>query len=91
MDHPRGTTIMVLGVLSITGMAVLGPFVWSMARRALQEADAAPHPTSNRSALETGLKLGRWGTYALIASAGILILAVLAVLVLDVVAPLDPP
>lgn len=81
---------MVLGVLSLTGFAVLGPVAWAMGRRALQEADAAPYPTANRSTLETGTRLGRWGTWVLIATVAVLSLAVLAVVVLETVAPSAP-
>ena len=78
---------MVLGVLSITGFAILGPLAWSLGRRALREADAAPHPTANRSTLEIGTRLGRWGTYVLIGTVALVTLAVLAIVVLETVAP----
>lgn len=87
LDHPQATAVLVLGVLSITGFTFLGPFAWAMGRRALAEADAAPHPTANRSVLEMGTRLGRWGTYLLIATVAVVILAILAVVVLEVVAP----
>lgn len=60
--HPRGTTVLVLGILSVSVLTVLGPFAWVMARHALQEADAAPHPTTNRSSLMAGKVLGIVGT-----------------------------
>ena len=87
LAHPQATAVLVLGVLSITGFTFLGPFAWAMGRRALAEADAAPHPTANRSVLEMGTRLGRWGTYLLIATVAVVILAILAVVVLEVVAP----
>lgn len=78
---------MVLGVLSIVGFAFLGPVAWHLGHRALAQVDAAPFPTANRSVLETGTRLGRWGTYILIATAAVVTLAVLAVVVLGTVAP----
>lgn len=78
---------MVLGVLSLVGFPFLGPFAWLIGRRALAQADAAPFPTANRSVLETGTRLGRWGTFILIATVAVVTLAVLAVLVLETVAP----
>lgn len=61
-NHPRGTTVLVLGILSVVMVPVLGPFAWAMGRRALREADAAPHPTANRSTLQAGMVLGILGT-----------------------------
>lgn len=71
--HPRGTTVLVLGILSIVVAPVLGPFAWVMGRTALREVDAAPHATSNRSSLQVGMVLGIIGT-------GLMILGILAVL-----------
>lgn len=42
MEHPQGTTILVLGILSLVVCGVLGPFAWSMGNRALREIDANP-------------------------------------------------
>ncbi|QFG69639.1 DUF4190 domain-containing protein [Ornithinimicrobium pratense] len=83
VEHPQGTTVIVLGVLSIVGFAFLGPFAWAMGRRALAQADAAPFPTANRSVLETGTRLGRWGTYILIGTVAVVTMAVLAVVMLE--------
>ncbi len=60
--HPRGTTVLVLGILSIVLLPLLGPFAWAMGRKAIREVDAAPHPTSNRSTLQAGMILGIIGT-----------------------------
>lgn len=60
--HPRGTTVLVLGILSVVLIPLLGPVAWVMGRNALQEVDAAPHATSNRSTLQAGTVLGIIGT-----------------------------
>lgn len=49
--HPRGTTALVLGVLSVCGVAILGPIAWAMAHGALKEADQSPYPVTNRGHL----------------------------------------
>lgn len=64
--HPRGTTVLVLGILSVVLAPVVGPFAWVMGRRALSEADAAPSPPVNRSALQAGMVLGIIGTVLMI-------------------------
>lgn len=67
--HPRGTTVLVLGILSVVLAPVVGPFAWVMGRRALSEADAAPSPPANRSALQAGMVLGIIGTVLMILGA----------------------
>lgn len=42
VEHPQGTTVLVLGILSLVVCGILGPFAWSMGSRALREIDAAP-------------------------------------------------
>ena len=42
MEHPQGTTILVLGILSIVVCGVLGPVAWNMGNKALREIDADP-------------------------------------------------
>jgi hypothetical protein len=64
--HPRGTTVLVLGILSIVLAPILGPFAWVMGRKALKEVDAAPHPTTNRGTLQTGMVLGVIGTVLMV-------------------------
>lgn len=41
-EHPSGTTVLVLGILSLVVCGVLGPFAWSMGTKALREMDASP-------------------------------------------------
>ncbi|GGK78214.1 hypothetical protein [Ornithinimicrobium pekingense] len=75
--HPRGTTVLVLGILSVVVAPVLGPFAWAMGRTALREADAAPAPVSNRSSLQAGMALGVIGTALLVMTVLAVVLVVL--------------
>ncbi|GAA5168610.1 DUF4190 domain-containing protein [Ornithinimicrobium tianjinense] len=67
--HPKGATVLVLGILGVTVLPFLGPFAWAMSRRALREADASPVPVANRSSLQAGLILGIIGTAFLVLGA----------------------
>lgn len=81
-NHPRGTTVLVLGILSVVFMPILGPFAWLMGRSALKEADASPQQVTNRSSLVAGMVLGIIGTVLLALGA----LALMAIFVIIVAA-----
>lgn len=53
-EHPQGTTILVLGILSLVVCGLMGPFAWSMGTKALREIDANPGRYSNRSSVNAG-------------------------------------
>ncbi|MEI2826350.1 MAG: DUF4190 domain-containing protein [Dermatophilaceae bacterium] len=53
-EHPQGTTIMVLGILSLVVCGVLGPVAWVMGNKAIKEIDAAGGTASNRSQVNAG-------------------------------------
>lgn len=57
-DHPQGTTVLVLGLLSLVFCAFTGPFAWSMGNRALRDIDAEPHRYNNRSTVVVGRIMG---------------------------------
>lgn len=61
-NHPKGTTVLVLGILSVVVLPLLGPFAWLMGRSALKEVDAASQQVTNRSSLVAGMVLGIIGT-----------------------------
>jgi len=42
VEHPNGTTILVLGILSLLACGILGPFAWKMSNDALREMNANP-------------------------------------------------
>ncbi|MCU1498623.1 MAG: hypothetical protein JWM47_2576 [Acidimicrobiales bacterium] len=53
-EHPQGTTIMVLGILSLVVCGLLGPFAWSMGNKAIREIDANPGAYTNRGSVSAG-------------------------------------
>ena len=53
-DHPQGTTILVLGILSLVVCQVLGPVAWVMGSNAIKEIDAAGGSAPNRSQVQAG-------------------------------------
>ena len=66
-EHPQGTTILVLGILSIVVCGVLGPFAWSMGTKAMREMDANPQvPYSNRGNVNAGRICGIVGTVLMV-------------------------
>lgn len=44
-DHPQGTTILVLGILSLVLCGILGPVAWAMGNTARNEMAAQPGVT----------------------------------------------
>jgi hypothetical protein len=57
VNHPKSTTILVLGILSLVLCQVLGPFAWVMGNAALREIDASrmsPHPLAGRDLTQAG-------------------------------------
>jgi hypothetical protein len=54
-SHPQGTTILVLGILSLVICSILGPVAWSMGQKAMREIDADPGTNyTNRSSVNAG-------------------------------------
>lgn len=65
VEHPQGTTVLILGILGIVACQILGPFAWSMGNKALAEIDRDPMRYSNRGNVNTGRILGMVGTILL--------------------------
>ncbi|MEW9550317.1 DUF4190 domain-containing protein [Nonomuraea sp. NPDC050783] len=65
-SHPNGTTILVLGILSLVTCFLLGPFAWSMGNKALREIDESGYPYENRSHVQAGRICGIVGTVLMI-------------------------
>jgi hypothetical protein len=78
VDHPQGTTILVLGILSLVICQLLGPFAWSMGSKALKEIDLDPNRYSNRGNVVAGKICGMISTILLIVSVGIIVIAIAA-------------
>lgn len=68
VEHPKGTLILILGILSIVCLSILGPFAWVMGNRAIQEIDANPSGYTNRGIVQAGRICGIVGTVLLILS-----------------------
>ncbi len=63
VEHPRGTTVLVLGILSLMACGLLGPFAWKMGATAIDEMDAQPEVYwSNRGNVTAGRICGIIGT-----------------------------
>ncbi len=61
-EHPQGTTILVLGVLSLVVCGVLGPVAWTMGNTALKQINANPGAYTNRGNVQAGRICGMIGT-----------------------------
>lgn len=58
VEHPKGTTILILGILSLVCCSPLGIAAFVMANSALKEIDANPAQYSNRQIVVIGRILG---------------------------------
>jgi uncharacterized membrane protein YjgN (DUF898 family) len=76
VEHPKGTLILILGILSLVCLSILGPFAWVMGNRAIQEIDANPGAYSNRGTVQAGRICGIIGTVLLVLGAIWLIILV---------------
>jgi hypothetical protein len=76
--HPNGTTILVLGILSLVVCGFLGPFAWSMGNKALKEIDESGYLYENRGTIQAGRVCGLIATIILILTAGVAVLAITA-------------
>lgn len=65
-DHPRATTILVLGIVGLVLCQVLGPVAWSMGARTLREIDESQGRFGGRQIVNVGRILGIVGTAFLV-------------------------
>src|SRR6188472_2379931 len=77
-EHPQGTTILVLGILSLVVCGILGPFAWSMGSKALREIDANPAPCTNRGSVAAGKICGMIASIILIVVLAFVVIVILA-------------
>ncbi|MEO6790107.1 MAG: DUF4190 domain-containing protein [Ornithinibacter sp.] len=68
VDHPKGITILVLGILSLVCCSPLGIAAFIMGNTALKEIDADPARYSNRQLVVIGRILGIIGMVLLVLS-----------------------
>lgn len=73
-EHPQGTTILVVGILSFVVCQLLGPVAWYMGSKARADVQASPTGYSNSSLITVGWVLG-------IVSTGLMIVSVVLVAV----------
>ena len=65
-DHPQGTLILILGILSIVCIQLLGPVAWIMGNKAIAQIDANPSAYTNRGTVNAGRICGIVGTVLLV-------------------------
>ncbi|WP_043639456.1 DUF4190 domain-containing protein [Nonomuraea candida] len=73
-SHPNGTTILVLGILSLVVCQIIGPFAWSMGNKALREIDESGYYYENRGHIQAGRICGIISTVLMIISFGLMAL-----------------
>jgi hypothetical protein len=80
IDHPQGTTILVLGICSLVICQLLGPVAWVMGNTALREIDAEPGRYAGRGTVQAGRICGIIATVllALVVAGGLVALLVAA-------------
>ncbi|MEV0347896.1 DUF4190 domain-containing protein [Nonomuraea sp. NPDC050680] len=69
--HPNGTTILVLGILSLVMCTFIGPFAWSMGTKALREIDQSGYVYENRGMVSAGRVCGIVSTCLMLAVIGL--------------------
>jgi len=57
-DHPKATTVLVLGILSIVVCGVIAPFAWVIGNQVIREIDASGGAVGGRSNANVGRILG---------------------------------
>ena len=82
VEHPQATLAFVLGLLSVIGLTILGPFGWYYGNKVVKEIDRDPRAYSNRGLAMAGKVLGIIGTVFLalgiVVLIGAIIFAILA-------------
>ena len=66
VDHPKGMTVLILGILSLVCCSPLGIAAFVMGNNALKEIDAQPGRYSNRQIVQIGRILGIIGMVLLV-------------------------
>ncbi|MEV4115053.1 DUF4190 domain-containing protein [Nonomuraea sp. NPDC049695] len=74
-SHPQGTTILVLGILSLVVCTFIGPFAWSLGTRALREIDESGYYYENRGMVQAGRICGIISSVLMILTLGFVIFA----------------
>jgi hypothetical protein len=77
-EHPQGTTILVLGILSLVVCQLLGPVAWVMGNNAIAEIDRNPTAYSNRGSVQAGRICGIVSSVIVIVSVVIIAIVLIA-------------
>ncbi|MGN9839824.1 DUF4190 domain-containing protein [Nonomuraea sp. H19] len=80
--HPNGTTILVLGILSLVVCTPLGPFAWSMGNTALREIDESGLFYDNRGSIQAGRICGIISSILLIVTVAFVVI-IFAILIIS--------
>ncbi|MFI7124668.1 DUF4190 domain-containing protein [Nonomuraea sp. NPDC050153] len=72
--HPQGTTILVLGILSLVVCTILGPFAWSMGNKVLREIDGSGYYFENRGMVQAGRICGIVSSILMMVTLGFVVL-----------------
>ncbi|MFF0544751.1 DUF4190 domain-containing protein [Nocardia thailandica] len=82
-DHPKASTVLILGILGLAVCQVVAPFAWIMGRRTLAEIDASGGTLGGRSNAQIGYILGIVGSvfliFGLLVTLGAVLIFVLSV------------
>lgn len=78
VDHPQGTTVLVLGICSLVFCLLLGPVAWIMGNNAIQEIDANPSRYGNRGSVSAGRICGMIASVLMAIGVVVLIIVVAA-------------
>ena len=62
VEHPQATLAFVLGLLSVLGLTILGPFGWYYGNKVVAQIDQDPREYNNRGIAMAGKVLGIIGT-----------------------------
>ena len=82
VEHPQATLAFVLGLLSVIGLTILGPFGWYYGNKVVNEIDRDPRAYNNRGLAMAGKVLGIIGTVLL----GLLVLLMIGAIIFAIVA-----
>jgi len=77
-NHPRATTSLVLGILSLVICSILGPVALVMGRKAVKEIDASGGELGGRGQAQVGWILGLIATILLAISIVVVVIALAA-------------
>lgn len=66
VDHPKATTVLVLGILGLILCGLLSPVAWYMGDNALREIDSSGGRWGGRSLVSAGRICGIVGTVLLV-------------------------